>query len=277
MAKLLQKTKIEKIIDHNENYRTVLFTQGYPNGDLSFESNLPGDFIMVRFSEDEKPMSLSHENGITIKKVGKSTAEAFKWKEGDIIDYRPSNARGLFNPVGLCPDEGILVIAGGIGIAPLRYFLETYYNGSHDPHENERIDIIYGGRSKKDIIFTDDLKRFGRLHISTEDGTCGEKCLCTELITPEICKGKTNVYICGKEAMSYYAAKRLEEVSKIPFENIDISLERYIKCGEGLCGACDMDGYTLCVDGPVFAYNILKKTKHFGHLKRTETGRLVKI
>jgi len=120
--------------------------------------------------------------------------------------------------------------------------------------------VILGARSSSLLLFEEELKSMGvELHISTDDGSKGHKGFVTDLL----------------EEIAGNANKKFDMVkSNIPME---ASLERYMKCGIGICGSCAIDGYLVCRDGPVFGSNILSKMDDFGKWKRDETGKKVEI
>jgi len=142
---------------------------------------------------------------------------------------------------------------------PLRFLAE----------KNPNSEILVGGKTKEDVLFREELKRYGTLSVSTEDGSLGYKGFVTDLIK----RKQNNWYaICGPERMIKVAAEKINDP-----ENIYVSLERYMKCGIGVCGSCSMSGYRVCTDGPVFQYSVIKDAEHFGLKKRVKSGRLVDL
>lgn len=86
-------------------------------------------------------------------------------------------------------------------------------------------------------------------------------------------KTKNNYYICGPEIMMKAVAEKLITLG-INSEQIYLSLERYMKCGIGICGSCSYSGYRICADGPIFRYDKIKNLSHFNKAGRTRTGEL---
>ena len=247
-------TKIKEIITHNEFNKTFVL-------DHSFDEAYPGQFAMVWLPGiDEKPISFSAQNEITIKKIGPFTKKAFELKEGDKIWLRGPYGKGY-----KALDKPYYVFGGGCGIAPLKFFIKK---------NKATIKTVYlGCRSKTDILFLDDFIKLAEknnieLTIFTEDGSFGEKGMITD--TDEEFSDKYNYAICGPEMM----IKAVAEKINIPKQTY-VSIERYMKCAVGLCGECSFSGYRVCVDGPVFSYDIVKKLPHFGSKRRTKTGELI--
>lgn len=162
----------------------------------------------------------------------------------------------------------IFIVGGGVGSAPLALLAE----------ENRRIRVtsLIGAKNSSELIFLERFRDVGSTHVITEDGSSGEKGLVTDLIKNyEILDSSHEVYrqaaLCGPEKMLSASAKALEQ--HLGSGNIHISLERYMKCAEGLCGTCEIGGWRVCVDGPVFSYDVLKSVKDFGNFKRDRAGK----
>ena len=222
--------KIEEVIEHNEKYSTIIF-------DRSFRA-YPGQFIMLHvFGLEEIPLSLSSENSVTVKAVGETTKYLVKIKPGTRV--------GIKGPLGnpFSPTSGkALIIAAGIGAAPLAFlhkFLKKYA---------EEVSVIYAARSYDDLIF---LESFGECKVATEDGSYGEQGTVFDLVYSEDLEEYDKIYACGPEIVlrglyNYFKELGMEK-------NVEMSLERYMKCGIGVCGSCVIgNGMRVCVEGPVF-------------------------
>jgi dihydroorotate dehydrogenase electron transfer subunit len=229
---------------------------------------------------DEKPISLSLNNEITVKKVGPFTEKLFEKKQGDYLDIRgpygnsfPGSNRGF-----------ITFIGGGCGMAPIVYSFLRYQN-FFTPRAQHL--LILAGKNKSDILFLDRIKQeynrspsFGKesadfnfkkdITIVTEDGSLGKKGLVTDIDIPET----MDYHICGPEIMMAKVAEKLVHQGAEP-SRIYLSMERYMKCAVGICGNCSFDGYRVCADGPVFSYDKVKDLPHFNKLHRTRTGELI--
>ena len=183
--------------------------------------------------------------------------------------------------------QHIALVAGGYGAAPM-YFVakETVAHGC-------TMEVIVGARSREHLLYLEELESLPHvsLHVATNDGSVGYKGFNTEILEKilrcqsesehEVCQRlKTNqpidqVFACGPEMM----LKRVSEITadhKIPSQ---LSLERYMKCGYGLCGNCVVDplGIRLCVEGPVVNNDTAQKITEFGSYHRDSEGRKQKF
>lgn len=253
-------TKIIKTIDETFYVKTIMFEY---KGDIT-----PGQFFMIWIPGiDEIPMSVSHiekdVKGITFKKVGDATKALFELKEGDKIGVRGPYGNG-FKIEG----DRILLVAGGTGIAMIAPVAEEIFN------KKISTTVILGAKNKNEIFFENRLKKSGlELFITTDDGSKGFKGLATDLAEDLIQKNKfDSVITCGPELMM----KKLYKIcSDISFQ---ASLERYMKCGIGLCGQCCVGkGLRVCKEGPVFDEKILKNIEDFGVFKRNAAGIKIKF
>lgn len=248
--------KIINIVDETPRHKTFFF-----NADMSAKA---GQFTMIWIpGVDEVPMSLSYigkEAGITVEKVGEATEVLHKMKKGDKIGLRGPYGNG-FKVMG----KKALFVAGGTGIAPMMPLIRRYKGEKH---------VVLGAKTKELLLFTHELKKISNLYISTDDGSAGYKGFASEL-TEEIMEKESFdiVYTCGPEIMM----KKVHEMCLNKNIPLQASLERYMKCGVGICDSCAINGYHVCKDGPVFDGNILKKIEDFGKWKRNEAGRKIKI
>ncbi len=241
---------ITKIVDETPTIKTFFF-------DTSFES-IPGQFVMVWIhGVDEIPMALSYENAITVQKVGPATSALFELEVCDSVGIRGPLGNGFSIKKG-----HILLVAGGVGAAPLAPLAETA--GSTDI----KVTTLLGAKTKEELLFKGRFEASGEVRIATDDGSEGEHGFVTQLLDDE--KNYSQIYCCGPEIMMKKA------LDKVAPSKAQFSLHRYIKCGIGICGACCIDGLRVCRDGPVFSGNVLKKSE-FGFYKRNESGGKIKL
>jgi len=253
-------TKIIKTIEENPDVKTLFFK--YP------QKIKPGQFFMIWIPNvDEIPMSVSYIQddikGITFKRVGDATKKLFKLKKDDKIGIRGPYGKN-FKITG----KNILFVGGGTGIATLGPIVEEATK------KGIKSTIIIGAKNKKEIFFEKRFKKYGaKVYISTDDGSKGYKGLATDLAEELLNENKySSILTCGPEKMM---KKLLELSKKIPFQ---ASLERYMKCGFGICGQCCIgEGIRVCEDGPIFDGKTLKKIKDFGVYKRDSAGRKIKL
>ena len=237
---------IEIIETKNEtsNIKTLIFE--YP------EDINPGQFFMIWIpGVDEIPMGVSYIDrdvkSITFRRVGDATKALFNLKTGDKIGVRGPYGNG-FKIKG----KRILFVGGGTGIAMLAPAVEKAMI------KNIPSDIILGVKNKNELFFEKQFKRFGaKVHVSTENGSKGYKGLATDLALALLITEKfDSVITCGPEIMM---KKMLELSDNLTFQ---ASLERYMKCGIGICGQCCIGkGLRVCEDGPVFNGVTLKKVE----------------
>jgi len=255
---------IAKIIDENPNVKTFYF-------DYPLKSK-PGQFIMLWLPGiDQKPFSVSSDDditfGLTIFKRGPTTEKLFGMRVGDRV--------GISGPYGshfsIKPNTHYIMVAGGYGAAPLSFLAgEIGKAGS-------TADFCLGGRSKDFLLFLGRLARMRhvKLHITTDDGSCGDKCLVTDLIPNLIKSGSIPplVVTCGPELME---KKVLDICNELNVE-CELSIERYVKCGIDICGQCTVDplGICMCQEGPVVSREVANKIEGFGKYHRDKSEQKV--
>ncbi len=231
----------------------------------------PGQFIMVWIpGVDEKPYTISFhskkEFGITIEAKGIFSRQAIAMEAGDIIGIRGPFGNG-FEIVSSF--SSIAVVAGGCGMAPLATLIEKLGNS---------LFFIHGARSQQFILYPD---RFGvKRHICTDDGSTGHQGFVTDLLEKKIESMQKNrdklfdmVYACGPEIMMYRVFK-ICDIHNIPCQ---ISLERYMRCGFGVCGACVCGKQVVCRDGPVFDSDTLRDMTDFNRKALLKSGKIVEL
>jgi len=264
---LIERPKIVDIIDVRteiKNVKTLYFRY------KSIKVN-PGQFFMVWDFREEIPLSVSYITGsdifgITVKKVGETTEHLISLKKGDKIGIR-----GPFgNSFKLIEEGKVLIVAGGIGIAPIMPLIQNLIS-----KQNITTTCILGAKSADEILFLENLQviqsKFFILKICTDDGTMGHHGMATDLAAEMLEEEKFNIiYTCGPELMM----KKVFDLSKKHKITLQACLERIIKCGIGICGQCTLDplGLRVCKDGPVFNDNQLSKLYDFGRFKRDFSG-----
>ncbi len=234
---------------------------------FTYDKNVkPGQFFMVWIPGiDEIPMSVSYTGnlkGITVEKIGEATKALFKMKKRDKIGIRGPYGNSFKTPKGKT-----LFVAGGTGIIPVASLVEKM--------KKKNAVVVFGAKTKKELFFINRIKKScSKLLFSTDDGSFGYHGFASELVEEALRKEKFNSIItCGPEKMM----KKILDLGleyKIP---VQASLERFMKCGIGICDSCAINGYHVCKDGPVFDDKILGKMKDFGKFKRDASGRRVKI
>jgi dihydroorotate dehydrogenase electron transfer subunit len=222
----------------------------------------PGQFVSVLIPEGEKPFSLAYDDPVTllVKASGKVSNALASMGEGSLLRIRGPYGNGY------SPSGDTCLVGGGTGVAPLLFITRRCRQSVKA--------VFIGGKGSKDLPLHDELKSLAPCAATTEDGSLGTKGMVTGIMELESHSG-SEFFNCGPEAMLQRTAE-LERKVTDP-SKIFCSIERYTKCGMGLCGSCAMDGYRTCIDGPVFAYSTLLTGKDFGRCKRTASGRRVSL
>jgi len=162
--------------------------------------------------------------------------------------------------------HNVLLIAGGLGIAPLMSLIKYIINHRED---YKKMMIIYGAVNPESVLFKSDIQYFDdRSDVSTcvtvdnpDDKWTGEIGVCTKLIPRvDFPVEDTYVVVCGPPVMYKYVIMELEE-KKYPPDKIFLSLERRMECGVGKCNHCRIGDKLVCVDGPVFSLWEIKNLK----------------
>ncbi|MEW6418009.1 MAG: FAD/NAD(P)-binding protein [Nitrospirota bacterium] len=251
----------------------------------------PGQFNMVGYpGVGEAPISLSSivRNGCfehTIKAVGRVTNFLNNLGKGDEMYFRGPYGRGW--PLNEARGGDILLIAGGVGLAPIRPVVQMILN-KRDLFND--VSLIYGARSEKNILFTNEFDGWEKgisLYLTVDEvlqhppqsslakegtipslfplkkgGSKGVLQYHTGLVTDLLDKikinpGNTVAFICGPEIMMRFICRGLLMMG-VASSRIYVSLERRMRCGIAHCGHCQHFGLFVCKDGPVFSYKEVK-------------------
>lgn len=232
----------------------------------------PGQFVMMNiFGQGEKPFSILDVNedtlAITIKSMGPFTQRLFEMKVGELVSIRGPYGIPFSNET-----SRILMVGGGFATPPLRFQAKILREAGVDYLVN-----INGARTEADLLYRADFEELSdRSLIATDDGSLGRKGTSVDVMKSSL-EDETfdRIYISGPERMMK-AAVQVAQTYAIPFE---VNLERYMKCGVGICGSCVMDphGFILCMEGPVVDSETLEKLEEFGVSHRDKTGRIVAL
>jgi len=224
----------------------------------------PGQFNMLyAFGLGEVPISVSgdpEDQGKlvhTIRVVGAVTKGLAALKRDESI-----GVRGPFGsdwPLKQAVGHDVIVVAGGLGLAPLRPAL--YALLSH-PERYGKLTLLYGARTEEDLLFTKEWgkwKNSGKIAVEVSLGQASRKWRGTvghvTALLPRISiqPEKTIAFVCGPETMMRFVAIELEKRG-VNRDRIFISMERNMKCAVGFCGHCQFGPHFVCADGPIFPY-----------------------
>ena len=228
----------------------------------------PGQFNMLYvYGAGEVPISVASSKGEgllkhTIRSVGRVTSVIPKIKVGEPI--------GLRGPYGSCwPTEKaygkqLVLIAGGLGLAPLR---PVVLDSLRETKMFREIKILYGAKTPQDLLFRPEYigwrREMGAEFLVTVDkgderwsGNIG---VVTALLNKiDILPDETIAFVCGPEMMMKFSITELLK-KHVAEESIYVSLERNMQCGIASCGHCQMGPFFVCEDGPVFSFARVKK------------------
>ena len=225
----------------------------------------PGQFNMLYLpGAGEIPISLSADPrsskswAHTIRVVGNVTRTLAQLKPAATLGLRGPFGRGW--PMDACNGRDVILVAGGIGLAPLR---PAIYELLHDRQRYGRLNLLYGARSPETILYTRQFEDWDRrdllIKTTVDRATAGwmrnvgvVTVLLERLLTFD--PANTVLFCCGPEVMMKFTAKTAL-ARGIDASRIWISTERNMQCAIGHCGHCQFGPEFICKDGPVFRYD----------------------
>ncbi|MDR0865097.1 MAG: dihydroorotate dehydrogenase electron transfer subunit [Candidatus Symbiothrix sp.] len=222
---------------------------------------LPGQFVQVKVNNSEntflrRPISVHYVNKIArelwllIQLVGNGTRKLAEIQPGDFLNLIYPLGKGFSIPSEQDKNKKLLLIGGGVGIAPLLYL------GIYLKERGFTPTFLLGARTEKDLLQLDEFKKIGAVHITTENGLAGEKGFVTN--HSFLLAGDADfIYTCGPKPMMVAVARYAKKFN-IPCE---VSLENSMACGIGACLCCvektEKGNTCVCTEGPVFNINEL--------------------
>ncbi|MGC8816913.1 MAG: dihydroorotate dehydrogenase electron transfer subunit [Candidatus Hadarchaeum sp.] len=256
--------RIKRTVEENSRVKSFYLES------KGMEPPRPGQFFMIWLPGfEEVPMSVSDAGAgyvrISVSNEGPTTAEFHRLDGGELIFLRGPFGNG-FSLSG----RSFLLVGGGYGAAPLIYAAKSITGAGG------RCTFLVGARNKEELLFVGEARGLGiRTTVATEDGSEGYRGLVTDLLKTELKKRSYQaVLTCGPEMMMYEVVRQAVKLRI----RVQASLERFMKCGFGICGSCVLDplGLRVCSDGPVFDGALLLKTD-FGKRKRGASGAQVRL
>ncbi|WP_321390200.1 FAD/NAD(P)-binding protein [Emcibacter sp.] len=240
-----------------------------PSGDGGDAAFAPGQFYMIYiFGHGEVPISVSGdpeksgELTFTVMAVGSVTQALCAVKSGDVIGLR--GPFGSAWPVDKVKGRDVIVVAGGLGLAPLR---PSIYRMLHNRNDYGDITLLYGTRQPQSIVFPQELadwREDALIEVEVTVDTAGRDWPGKVGVVTELLKGrnvdpaKTSALICGPEIMMRFSAYALLDIG-VAAENIHVSMERNMKCAVRMCGRCQYGPFFICADGPVFPFDCVER------------------
>ncbi len=229
----------------------------------------PGQFVQVSLpGVGEAPISIASAPcedptfELCVRRIGNVTSALHNLKEGDVLGVRGPFGNG-FPDDELLHGQDVLVVAGGIGLVPVRPLIHHILCNRDD---YGTFTIFYGMRRPEEMLFPDELEEWGANESVTFQTTIdrphpdwkGHVGVVTTLFPDlHVDPARTAAVIVGPPIMYKFVVAECR-LKGIPDDRIILSLERRMKCGVGKCGHCQLNNKYVCVDGPVFTYHELK-------------------
>lgn len=233
-----------------------------PAGRLEFEA---GQFNMIyAFGKGEVPISISGDPRRperlvhTIRAVGSVTRALAALEPGDVVGVR--GPFGVPWPVERAYDRDLLIVAGGVGLAPLR---PVIYRAVAERERFRRVLIFYGTRTPRDILFDAELMRWRgqfdlEVEVTVDRGDAawrGKTGVVTRLLArAELDSERSVAMVCGPEVMMRFVGRELMQQG-VTLDRVYVTLERNMQCAVGHCGHCQIGSELICRDGPVYRYD----------------------
>lgn len=255
MKKYCIDLKVKEVRHINEKYVLIRLTDDKPLPEM-----LPGQFVEVRVDGStttflRRPISINNvdrelnELHLLVACIGDGTRKLATLNAGDMLNLVLPLGNGFTLPAS--PERRHLLVGGGVGVAPLLYL------GRKIKEMGGKPTFLLGARSKKDLLMIEQFEAVGRVFITTEDGTEGEKGFVTQ---HSVLQNETfdMISTCGPKPMMMAVARFAEKAGM----ECEVSLENKMACGVGACLCCvedTVDGHVcVCKDGPVIDVKKLK-------------------
>lgn len=255
--------QIEEIIEETPNIKTFVLR---PEEPLYFKT---GQFAeLTVFGVGEAPFTPSSAPHIlekidfTIMNVGRVTSALHELKAKSSLGLR--GPYGFGYPLKNFEGKEILIVGGGVGLAPLRSLLFSLFK---DIDKYKKVILKYGARTPNDIVYKNSLKDWSKLKkvevelsVDKAEGHhwSGKVGLVTTLLEKLHIDLKNAVaVVCGPPIMMKFVTFKLLDLGFEP-KDIYLSMEKNMSCGLGKCGHCRLGPYYACKDGPVFSYEQIK-------------------
>jgi len=253
---------VVKVIDETPTIRTLVVR---PEEEIPFRS---GQFMQLTmpglgeapFTPSSSPNDIETLD-FTILRMGKVTKALLEVNEGTPVGLRGPFGKGY--PVDKFEGKEILVVGGGVGLAPLRSLLYVLFDNID---RYKRVSIKYGARTPNDRVYRDSYERWHEIPKVDfqdtvdvgENGWNGHVGVVTTILDDTgIDISNSYAVVCGPEIMLKFVTFKLLEIGYAP-EQIYLSMNRRMSCGTGKCGRCNIGPYYLCKDGPDMNYALIK-------------------
>jgi NAD(P)H-flavin reductase len=261
---------LDRVVSEISEVKTFCWHFEDPAEQRAFKSFRPGQFAQVSlFGVGEFPTSLppsptESETFFTVRQVGSCTSALHQLKPGDKFAVRGPYGNGF--PMEEYYGKDMVFVAGGIGLIPLRSAI-VYALANRDKYK--RIQIFHGAKTPKELMYVQKLLEWERTpgvecHLTVDradndwTGNVGVVGSLFKKPDVKVPVDNTIAFVCGPPIMFRFV---IQDLLGMGFQerNIVSTLERYMKCGVGKCGHCCIGVAYVCVDGPVFTYEQIKK------------------
>ena len=253
---------IEDVIDETPTIKTLVIR---PDEPVAFKA---GQFMQLTvpglgeapFTPSSSP-KVAERMEITILRAGCVTEALHEMKAGDAVGVRGPFGKGY--PLAKLEGKEVLVVGGGVGLAPLRSLLLALFD---DLGKYKRVSIKYGARSPDELLFRRLFSEWGELGnvdltVTVDGGDDTWKgnvgLVTTTLKGLDIKVSDSLAISCGPSVMLQFVTLELLSCGYKP-EQIYLSMNRRMSCGTGKCGKCSVGPYYLCKDGPDMNYALIK-------------------
>ncbi|MDR2917435.1 MAG: dihydroorotate dehydrogenase electron transfer subunit [Tannerella sp.] len=255
MKKYLMDLKVVENIRLHPKYCLLKLTS-----DKTLPEMVPGQFVQVRVDGSSqtflrRPISVNYvdrkanELWLLIQMIGEGTRRLSEYVPGETMNLMLPLGNGFSVPQ-TATSINLLLVGGGVGTAPMLYLGEVLKEIGFEP------EFLLGARAKEDVMQLDEFEKFGKVYVTTEDGSMGEKGFVTNhSILRE--KKFDKIYTCGPKPMMVAVAK----YARSSGTECEVSLENMMACGIGACLCCIENtvkgNVCVCTEGPVFNINQL--------------------
>jgi len=261
---------LDRVVTEIPEVKTFYWRFQDPAEQQAFRHFRPGQFAQVSlYGVGEFPTSLppsptEDETFFTVRQVGSCTSALHRLQPGDQFAVRGPYGNGF--PMEEYAGKNLVFVAGGIGLIPLRSCI-VYALKNRDRYR--RIQIFHGAKTPKELMYVANLQQWQQTpgvecYLTVDratDGWSGNVGVVGSLFKKpgvQLPVENTIAFVCGPPIMFRFVIRDLLEMG-FAERNIVSTLERYMKCGIGKCGHCCIGVAYVCVDGPVFTYEQIKK------------------
>lgn len=242
-------------IEYNPLYSLLRVT---PADGTALPRMLPGQFVQIAVEAPgvflRRPISINDVDiqantlDLLVRRAGKGTSALMALKPGDTLNIMFPLGNGFSTSKPLAPGK-LLLVGGGVGVAPLLYLGRCLKWAGLEP------EFLLGAKSETDLLRLDDFKELGKVYLSTEDGSVGEKGFVTTHSVWHTEIGR--ISCCGPAPMM----KAVASIAREKGIECEVSLENMMACGLGACLCCVENtvkgNVCVCTEGPVFNINQL--------------------